>query len=151
MQGRHVLEVADCAGEVDADVEVEAAYVKHSSQSSLFEVPADSGIDYCASAEPLIVAKPHASGEARARRTDNALVGQQRRSPRRKGGDADLSVQVSSFHPSYKVTDCAPRSLFLLGDNYLALLDRCVLRQPKSKFGGRVRAVTCRVHRFGKQ
>ena len=115
----------------------------------MLEVPADSGIGCCASAEPLVVAKPHAGGEARARGAD--LVGQQRRSPCRKGGDEDLSVQVPSLHPSYEGADCAPGSRFLLGDHYLALLDRCVLRQPKSERGSRVCAVTCRVHRFRQQ
>ena len=108
----------------------------------MLDVPADSGIGCCASAEPLVVAKPHAGGKARARRVDNALVGQQRRSPCRKGGDEDLSVQVPSLHPSYEVADCAPGSRFLLGDHHLALLDRCVLRQPNSERGSRVRTVT---------
>ena len=87
----------------------------------MFEIPANSGIDCCASAEPLVVAKPHAGGEARARETDNALVGQQRKSPRRKGDNEHLSVQVPSFHPNYEVADSAPRGRFLLGDNYFAL------------------------------
>ena len=114
----------------------------------MLEVPADSGISCCASAEPLVVAKPHASGEARARGADNALVGQQRRSPCRKGGDEDLSVQVPSLHPSYEVADCAPGSRFLLGDHHPRPPQQM---RPASERGSMVRAVTCGVDRFRQQ
>ena len=114
----------------------------------MFYVPADCAIGCGACAETVVIAKPTARGEANASATDDGLVGEQRRSALREGGNEDLRVQISGFHPGWQVGDGAFRGRLLLGNDNVAGFGGGIVRKAESKRKGTARAVTCRVQRF---